>query len=309
MPGAVELALGVRVPDGAERRELPVRQVAGVLQHGVLDAAHALRGILVAVAARLVPQAFPDLVERVGHPGDDAEAVRHAFGVRAVLGDARVNPAGPVPGDDADGGALFVRQCLEEQVEHVPADPVVRPDHPVPLVIDDHGQIRVALAAAGLAHADHRQAVERRGHRGDQLDPPAAEVLVAPASHAAAPVVTMTASAASGASEHAPARAHADLEHGLGTQRRVDDPRVLDDHAFDVEKLFEYAVHRALCGCLFILVENILPGKRSSLTPSTAQRRTHTHQNSNSAILKGVALSSRQRAVPCVELGVLACGE
>ena len=30
---------------------------------------------------------------------------------------------------------------------------------------------------------------------------------------------------------------------------------------------------QALCGCLFILVENILPGKRSSLTPSTTQRR------------------------------------
>ena len=28
---------------------------------------------------------------------------------------------------------------------------------------------------------------------------------------------------------------------------------------------------------------NILPRKRSSLTPTTAQRRTHTHENSNSA--------------------------
>lgn len=53
----------------------------------------------------------------------------------------------------------------------------------------------------------------------------------------------------------------------------------------DVEKLVEYAVHQALCGCLFILVENILPGKRSSLTPSTTQRRNLTHENSNSAII------------------------
>ncbi|MBT1162996.1 hypothetical protein JS541_14510, partial [Bifidobacterium sp. SO1] len=43
-------------------------------------------------------------------------------------------------------------------------------------------------------------------------------------------------------------------------------------------------VHQALAGCLFILVENILPRKRSSLTPSTAQRRTHTHENNTSAI-------------------------
>lgn len=106
-----------------------------------------------------------------------------------------------------------------------------------------------------------------------------------PTTRAAALVVTRTSPAASGASEYAPARTHADLEHGRGAQRRVDDPRVLDDHAFDVEELVEYAVHRALFGCLFILVENILPGKRPfpySLA-STTQRRTHTHENSESA--------------------------
>ena len=42
-------------------------------------------------------------------------------------------------------------------------------------------------------------------------------------------------------------------------------------------------VHQALCGCLLILVENILPKKRSSLTPPTTQRRNPTHENSNSA--------------------------
>ena len=104
-----------------------------------------------------------------------------------------------------------------------------------------------------------------------------------PTTHTTALVVTAPASAAAGASEHALARAHADLEHGRGTQRRVDDPRGLDDRAFDVEELVEYAVHQALAGCLFILVENILPRKRSSLTPSTTQRRTHTHENNTSA--------------------------
>ena len=33
------------------------------------------------------------------------------------------------------------------------------------------------------------------------------------------------------------------------------------------------AVHQALCGCLLILVGNILPKKRSSPTPPTTQRR------------------------------------
>ena len=36
-----------------------------------------------------------------------------------------------------------------------------------------------------------------------------------------------------------------DLEHGSGTQRRIRDPHILDHRAFDVEKLFEYAVHQA----------------------------------------------------------------
>ena len=287
LPCAVELSPGIRASDVLERLGLSAGQVAGVLQDGVLDAAHALHGLLVPVAPRLVPQAFADLVERVGHPGDDVEPVQYAFGVRAALGDARVDPAGPVAGDDLDGGALFGRQRLEEQAEHVPAVPVARPDDPMPLVVDDHGQIRVALPVAGPVHADRRQAVERRGHRrldafgdptgdvsrgpprdmketadrlpvrdrhqpralrleipggpaarprprhggdrdaapgtvharqgGDQSDPPAAEVLVTPATHAAAPVVPGALAPAPRASEHAPARARADLEHGHGT--------------------------------------------------------------------------------------------
>lgn len=128
LPCAVEPPLGVRVPRAFERLLLSVGQVAGVPQDGVSDAAHALRGVLVPIAPRLVPQAFPDLVERVAHPGDDEEPVQYAFGVRAVLGDARVGPAGPVAGDDLDGGAPFGRQRLEEQAEHVLAVSVVRPD-------------------------------------------------------------------------------------------------------------------------------------------------------------------------------------
>ncbi|WP_223849881.1 hypothetical protein, partial [Bifidobacterium vespertilionis] len=102
-------------------------------------------------------------------------------------------------------------------------------------------------------------------------------------SDAAATVIAAPASATAGASEHARARAHAHLEHGLWAHGVVDDANILDDHAFDVEKTFEYAVHQALCGCVFILVENILPGKRSSLTASTPQPRTTTHENSSRA--------------------------
>ena len=88
LPCTVEPALGIRVPQRVERFGLPVGQIAGVLQYRVFDAAHALRGLLIAVAARLVPQALADLVERVAHPADDVEPGQHAFGVRAVLLDA-----------------------------------------------------------------------------------------------------------------------------------------------------------------------------------------------------------------------------
>ena len=51
-------------------------------------------------------------------------------------------------------------------VEHAPAVSVVRPYHSASLVVDDDGDVRVALPVAGLVHADRVQIVERRGHRG-----------------------------------------------------------------------------------------------------------------------------------------------
>ena len=112
----------------------------------------------------LVPQPFPDPVQRVGHPGDDVERVQDAFGVRAVLGDGRVDPPGAVAGDRFDGGALPRRQSFEEQVEDLFAVSVVRPDHPPAFVVDDDGDVRVALPVAGLVHADRMQAIEHARH-------------------------------------------------------------------------------------------------------------------------------------------------
>ena len=70
----------------------------------------------------------------------------------------------------------------------------------------------------------------------------------------------------------------------FGTQRRIRDPHILDHRAFDVEKLVEYAAHQALFGCVFSWSLNILPKKRSSLTPTTVQQRTTTHENNTRAI-------------------------
>ena len=215
----------------------------------------------------------------------------------------------PSPVTTRDGCALLVGELPEEQVEHVFAVPVVRPYHPAPLVVDDDGDVRVALAVAGLVHANRVQPVERRAHRGlqpagdpagdlargpprhvqetahgplvgdghqpralrlevprepasrlrprhgrdhdaasgavharhhgDQLDPPAAEILVTPTPDAAATVIAAPAPAAPRAPEHARTRAHPHLEHGLWAHGTIDDANILDDHAFDVEKTFE----------------------------------------------------------------------
>lgn len=60
------------------------------------------------------------------------------------------------------------RQFFEEQVEDLFAVSVVRPNHPLAFVVDDDGDIRVALPVAGLVHADRREPVEHAWHAGFQ---------------------------------------------------------------------------------------------------------------------------------------------
>lgn len=114
------------------------------------------------------------------------------------------------------------------------------------------GEPRPGLGPRYLRDHDSAPRAVHARHGGDQFDAPAAEILATPTARAAALVVTVPAFAASGASEHARTWAHADLEHGFGTQWGVGDARVLDHRAFDVEKLVEYAAHQALFGCVFL---------------------------------------------------------
>ena len=86
-----------------------------------------------------------------------------------------------------------------------------------------------------------------------------------------------------GASEHAPARAHPDLEHGFGTQRRIRDPHILCNHAFDVRQSGEQAFAQALFAIHFFGRKTEYAGTPLTLTKSTARRRTDIHENSNSA--------------------------
>lgn len=165
LPGAVELAPGIDVPEHGEGRVLPVGQIVGVLEQSVFQAAHRPGRLLVAFAPGLVPQSFAHPAEGVAHPGDDVERVQHTLGVGAVPGHGRVDPPGAVAGDDPDRRAPLRRQPLEEQVEDLLAVSVVHPDDPLALVVDDDGDVRVALAARRLVHADRRESVEHRRHR------------------------------------------------------------------------------------------------------------------------------------------------
>ena len=159
---------GIRVPERLQRSGLPFGQVSGVLEHGVSDAAHRLGRRLVVAAPGLVPQPFAHPVERVAHPGDDVERVQDAPGVRQALLHAGVDPLGTVAGDDPYGGALLVGRLSEEQAGHLLAVSVVRPDDPFALVVDDHGDVRVPLPAAGPVHAYRGETVEHARHRGFQ---------------------------------------------------------------------------------------------------------------------------------------------
>ena len=168
--------------DELELCPLPGREVLGVLPDGIPRVLDLLRGdlclrqlvpelglallVLLLADPRLdplhlvegpPPRLAPHLVESRVRPLDDVERVDAPLGVRAMLHDAVRDPPRAVAGDDLDGLALFPRQLLEEDVEHLLAVALVRPHDRVRLVVDDDRDVAVALAVAGLVDADQFQ--------------------------------------------------------------------------------------------------------------------------------------------------------
>ena len=217
-----------------------------------------------------------DVVEAVGHADGDLDAVvgrlEPGVGVAELDGPEDVRAPSPDPPREFD--------YLGDTV-------VGRPEHPMVqfrlgLVAHQPRALGLEVAREPAARfrprhpGDHDAALRavHARHGGDQFDPSSSRNPGHTSSARRRPGHTRGASFRSGSIGACPRTwAHMDLEDGSGAQWRVDDARVLDHRVFDVEKPVEYPVHQALCGCLFILVENILPGKRSSLTPSTTQRR------------------------------------
>ena len=133
----------------------------------------------------------------------------------------------------------------------------------------------------GGHHAMLRARHARR--QAHELDPIAAEVLVAPSPFAAPVVVLGALAPATRATQRALPAPHPDHRRGSGPQRRVVDGHVLDDHAFDVQQQFEYVLHKAFSVSGF--PEQKTRYRKRPLTPwdSTAHRRATTHENNTRA--------------------------
>ena len=84
--------------------------------------------------------------------------------------------------------------------------------------------------------------------------------------------------------EHTRTWTHPDLEHGFGTRRRIRDPRILCNRAFDVRQSGEWAFAQAFFVIHFFGRKTEYAGTPLTLTKPTARRRTDIHENSNSAI-------------------------
>ena len=176
----------------------------------------------------------------------------------------------------------------------------------MPFVVDDHGDARVAFAVAGLVHADRREAAERRRHRRFQpFGDPMGGVFRRRATRRAENRLRSSGSRRSSATRvpirnrvwtGCPARptarkrprrrtwTHPDLEHGFGTRRRIRDPRILCNRAFDVRQSGEWAFAQAFFVIHFFGRKTEYAGTPLTLTKPTARRRTDIHENSNSAI-------------------------
>lgn len=95
--------------------------------------------------------------------------VHHPARVGAAAPDQRLYPPGAVGGDDLYGPPLLAGELVEEEVQHLLAVALVRPDEASPVVVDDDGEVPVALLVACFVYADPAQAVEP-GHAPLGLD-------------------------------------------------------------------------------------------------------------------------------------------
>ncbi|MBL3901080.1 hypothetical protein [Bifidobacterium longum] len=84
----------------------------------------------------------------------------------------------------------------------------------------------------------------------------------------------------------------------FGTQRRIRDPRILCNRAFDVRQSGEQAFAQALFAIHFFGRKTEYAGTPLTPTKPTARRRTDIHENSNSASFIEVTYSLFMHSYP-----------
>ena len=105
-------------------------------------------------AAGLVPDLAADLVQRVGREVDDVEWVHAPDRVRAPLADRASDRFGHVAGHQLDLFAAFFAQQIEELLDGLAVAAGGCPEQPAGVVVDDHGEVPVALSIREVIDPD-----------------------------------------------------------------------------------------------------------------------------------------------------------
>lgn len=142
--------------DRGELRLLAFAQPLGPLPERPARALQPARPGLVARPAGLVPDLAPHLVERVTGQGDD-EAERR---LRALLAHGAGDPLAHIAGDELELRFPLAAQLLEEAGDRLLVAPVGRPDQSAAVVVDDTGDVALALAIGELVDPDPAQPLQ-----------------------------------------------------------------------------------------------------------------------------------------------------
>jgi hypothetical protein len=89
------------------------------------------------------------------------EGIDAALGLRAALRQHRLDPSRHVAGDELQALGALGAERVEERLDRRLVAPRRRPDQPPGVVVDDHGQVAVALAVGDLVDPDPPQAGEQ----------------------------------------------------------------------------------------------------------------------------------------------------
>jgi hypothetical protein len=139
----------------------------------------------VSPARRASFQTLPaDLVQRVGRELDHVERVHAADRVGASLRDRYRDRLGHVAGHELELFAAFFAEQIEELLDRLAVAAGGGPHQPAAVVVDDHGQVPMALAMREVIHADAREAGEQVTLRGLLAGDPRADRADRPPGHA-----------------------------------------------------------------------------------------------------------------------------